>query len=271
MMTDSYRAEAIALRVAISDGDAGFVGALTRRLDQLGWEHRVLCGVVRVERLVVMRLGALVVDLAVLGPRAWEYLECVRRELPALPVVVCTGRSTVSERVRGLRVGADDWVTKPCHPEELVARINAVARRGRALGPGAGTVIAGEVEVRPDLFQVFARGTSIDLTRREFELIQLLAAAEGRVLVREEIYQRVWGYTMAHGNRSIDVFVRRVRCKLQRASPRWSYIHTHYGIGYRFAAEHNGDDRRRSPSPLRLHPRVGGGEGGSRATYARAS
>jgi two-component system response regulator RegX3 len=67
--------------------------------------------------------------------------------------------------------------------------------------------------------------------------VQLLAGAEGRVLEREEIYQRVWGYTMAHGDRSVDVFVRKVRAKLQRASPRWSYIHTHFGVGYRFAAE----------------------------------
>ncbi len=226
------------MRVAISDGDSGFVQVLTKRLDRLGWEHRVLAGAVPVERLVAMRLGALVLDLALLGPHAWEYLERVTRELPALPVVVCTGQSTVSQRVRGLRMGADDWVTKPCHPEELIARIETVARRQRrADGAGDDTVLAGEIEVRPDQFQVFAHGASIDLTRREFELIQLLAAAEGRVLEREEIYQRVWGYTMAHGDRSVDVFVRKLRAKLQQASPGWNYIHTHFGVGYRFAAE----------------------------------
>jgi DNA-binding response OmpR family regulator len=229
------------LRVAISDGDTGFVQVLTKRLDRLGWEHRVLPGAVPVDRLVAMRLGALVLDLALLGPHAWEYLERVTRDLPALPVIVCTGPSTVSQRVRGLRMGADDWVTKPCHPEELIARIEAVARRQRqADGPGEEKVLAGEIEVRPDQFQVFAHGVSIDLTRREFELIQLLAAAEGRVLEREEIYQRVWGYTMAHGDRSVDVFVRKLRSKLQAASPAWNYIHTHFGVGYRFAAEREG-------------------------------
>jgi DNA-binding response OmpR family regulator len=229
------------LRVAISDGDTGFVQVLTKRLDRLGWEHRVLTGAVPVDRLVAMRLGALVLDLALLGPHAWEYLERVTRELPALPVVVCTGQSTVSQRVRGLRMGADDWVSKPCHPEELIARVEAVARRRRqADGPGTAKVLAGEIEVRPDQFQVFAHGLSIDLTRREFELIQLLAAAEGRVLEREEIYQRVWGYTMAHGDRSVDVFVRKLRSKLQQASPEWHYIHTHFGVGYRFAAEQAG-------------------------------
>jgi DNA-binding winged helix-turn-helix (wHTH) protein len=78
---------------------------------------------------------------------------------------------------------------------------------------------------------------SIDLTRREFELIQLLADAEGQVLQREEIYERVWGYAMVHGDRSVDVFVRKLRQKLERASPGWRYIHTHFGIGYRFAGE----------------------------------
>ena len=98
-------------------------------------------------------------------------------------------------------------------------------------------VLAGEVEVRADQFQAFVRGTSLDLTRREFELIELLAAADGRVLEREEIYSRLWGYAMVRGDRSVDVFVRKLRQKLEKASPRWRYIHTHFGIGYRFAAE----------------------------------
>jgi two-component system response regulator RegX3 len=185
-----------------------------------------------------MRLGAFVVDLALLGPLGWPYLERVTRELPSLAVVVCTGQSSVAQRVRGLRMGADDWMTKPCHPEELIARLEAVARRRRASeGPAADAVVAGEIEIRPDQFQAFAHGTSIDLTRREFELVSLLASAQGRVLEREEIYQRVWGYTMAHGDRSVDVFVRKLRSKFQQASPGWSYIHTHFGVGYRFGAE----------------------------------
>jgi len=238
-MTDSTTVVADPLRVAVSDGDSGFVQVLTKRLDRLGWEHVVLTGAVPVERLVAMRLGAFVVDLALLGPNAWPYLERVTTELPALPVIVCTGQSTVAQRVRGLRLGADDWVTKPCHPEELIARIETVARRRRLADGlnGVEPVIAGEIEIRADQFQAFAHGRSIDLTRREFELIQLLAAAGGRVLEREEIYQRVWGYTMAHGDRSVDVFVRKLRSKLQRVSPDWTYIHTHFGVGYRFAAE----------------------------------
>ena len=91
--------------------------------------------------------------------------------------------------------------------------------------------------MRADQFQAFVGERSVDLTRREFELIQLLADAEGRVLEREEIYQRVWGYAMARGDRSVDVFVRKLRQKLEKASPGWRYIHTHFGVGYRFAPE----------------------------------
>ena len=84
----------------------------------------------------------------------------------------------------------------------------------------------------------------MDLTRREFEVLQLLAQAEGKVLQREEIYQAVWGYTMAHGDRSVDVFIRKVRQKLEKASPDWKYIHTHFGVGYRFDPERRGGGRR---------------------------
>jgi DNA-binding response OmpR family regulator len=227
------------LRVAVLDRDSGFIQVLSKRLDRLAWEHRVLAGPVPSEAVVSMRLSALIVDLAVLGPQAWEWLERLCGALPELGIVVCTGPSTVAQRVRGLRLGADDWITKPCHPEEVIARVQSVVRRRRRASTRAEAkpLLAGEVEIRSDRFQAFVRGNSLDLTRREFELIELLAGGEGRVLEREEIYSRLWGYTMVRGDRSVDVFVRKLRQKLEKASPRWRYIHTHFGIGYRFAAE----------------------------------
>jgi DNA-binding response OmpR family regulator len=226
-------------RLAVIDNDSGHLQVLTRRLDRLGWEHRVLGAAVPERDLVTMRLGALVVDLGILGPGGWDYLERLTGTLPGLGIVVCTGRSTVAQRVRGLRMGADDWVTKPCHPEELIARVEAVLRRRRRTeAPAARSpMLTGELEVRSDQFQAFAAGRTCELTRREFELLALLADAEGRVLEREEVYQRVWGYAMARGDRSVDVFVRKLRQKLEKASPTWRYIHTHFGVGYRFAPE----------------------------------
>jgi DNA-binding response OmpR family regulator len=227
------------IRLAVIDADSGFVRVLAKRLEGAGWQYRTLAAPVPLEELVAMRLNAIVVDLTVFGPRAWEFLERTSRDLPGLGIVVVTEQSTVAQRVRGLRLGADDWVNKPCHPEEVIARVEAVVRRRKRTSAPEDQrpVVAGELEIRADQFQAFVGGQTVDLTRREFELLQLLADAHGQVLQREEIYQRVWGYAMAHGDRSVDVFVRKLRQKLESVSPRWVYIHTHFGIGYRFQPE----------------------------------
>src|SRR5918995_4581862 len=227
------------VRLAVLDSDTGFLQVLAKRLEGTGWQHRVLASPVPLDTIVAMRLNAVVIDLAVLGPQGWNYLEKLCSRLPGLGVIVCTGQSSVAQRVRGLRLGADDWVTKPCHPEELIARVEAVVRRRKRADArsSAAPVSIGEIDIRADQCQAFAGGVSVDLARREFELIQLLADAEGQVLQREEIYERVWGYAMVHGDRSVDVFVRKLRQKLERASPSWRYIHTHFGVGYRFAPE----------------------------------
>src|SRR3954449_7940632 len=227
------------IRLAVIDSDTGFLQVLGKRLEGAGWPYRVLASPVPLDAMVAMRLNAVVLDLAVLGPQGWGYLDKLCTRLPHLGVVVCTGQSSVAQRVRGLRLGADDWLTKPCHPEELIARVEAVVRRRKRADVRIekGPTVIGEVEIRADQFQAFVGGASVELTRREFELIQLLAEAEGQVLQREEIYLRVWGYAMVHGDRSVDVFVRKLRSKLEKASPSWRYIHTHFGIGYRFSAE----------------------------------
>ena len=195
-----------------------------------------------------MRVNALVVDLAMLGPDAWEFLERLTAALPGLgDRRLHRALHASPSGCAACALGADDWVTKPCHPEEVLARVEAVVRRRKRASSAhdTGPLVAGELEIRADQFQAFAGGRSVDLTRREFEVLQLLAQAEGKVLQREEIYQAVWGYTMAHGDRSVDVFIRKVRQKLEKASPDWSYIHTHFGVGYRFDPERalDGADR----------------------------
>jgi DNA-binding response OmpR family regulator len=233
------------VRLAIIDSDSGFVQVLTKRLESMGWHYRTVDAPVPPADLVAMRLNAVVLDPSGLGPRAWDYIEQVGDGVPGLGLIVCAPQSTVAQRVRGLRLGADDWVNKPCHPEEVIARIEAVVRRRKRSSTPveSGPLMVGELEIRADQFQAFVGGQNVDLTRREFELLQLLADARGQVLQREEIYQRVWGYAMAHGDRSVDVFVRKLRQKLEARSPGWLYIHTHFGIGYRFQPEpRDGED-----------------------------
>ncbi len=226
------------VRLLVIDRDPGFTQVLTNRLDAVGWELRTIANPATVDALVTMRLNALVVDLAVIGPGSWEYLERVCARMPGLAVIVCTGPSSVAQRVRGLRLGADAWMTKPCHAEELICVVEAALRRHRRaeMPDLVQTTSVGELTIRPDLYQAYVSGQSLELTAREFEILQLLSQSD-RVLRREEIYERVWGYAMAHGDRSVDVFVRKLRQKLRAGSPDWNYIHTHFGVGYRFAAE----------------------------------
>jgi DNA-binding response OmpR family regulator len=226
------------LRLAVLDRDPGFMQVLAKRLDALGAEYRSLPAPLSVDGLVGMRLNAFVIDLAILGPTGWGYLEQVCARLPGLAVIVCTGPSSVAQRVRGLRLGADAWITKPCHPEELICVIEAAVRRHRRVEMPVleSAQSVGEVTIRPDLYQAYVDDVSLELTAREFEILKLLSDND-RVLRREEIYERIWGYAMAHGDRSVDVFVRKLRQKLRAGSPGWSYIHTHFGVGYRFSAE----------------------------------
>jgi DNA-binding response OmpR family regulator len=226
------------LRLAVLDRDPGFMQVLSKRLDALGCEYRPLLAPPSVDALVTMRLNALVLDLAILGPTGWGYLEQLCARLPGLAIIVCTGPSSVAQRVRGLRLGADAWITKPCHAEEVICVIEAAVRRHRRTEMPALEAAAsfGEITIRPDLYQGYVDAVSLELTAREFEILHLLTGSD-RVLRREEIYERVWGYAMAHGDRSVDVFVRKLRQKLRSGSPEWSYIHTHFGVGYRFAPE----------------------------------
>src|ERR671939_1383463 len=96
------------IRLAVIDTDTGFVRVLGKRVGEMGWQHRVLTAPPRPEDLLSMRLHALIVDLAMLGPQGWEFLEHVCESVPGLGVIVCTGTSSVAQRVRGLRIGADD-------------------------------------------------------------------------------------------------------------------------------------------------------------------
>ena len=228
--------DASPIRVALIDDDSGLLTVLERRLGALRWEIEVLAFPPDAGHLSAMRLHALIVNPRLTG---LDYVERVSGALPGLALLVLSAPVTVSERVRGLRAGADDWITKPCHPEELLARIQAVLRRRRAgdLPVEDETIEAGELAIRPDRYDAYVGEQPAALSRKEFELLRQLAAADGRVLEREDIYQRVWGYTMARGDRSVDVFVRKLRAKLEAASPGWRYVHTHFGVGYRFAAE----------------------------------
>jgi DNA-binding response OmpR family regulator len=223
-------------RIAVIASDRAFVQVLLNRVDRLGWQALAHETAPSPHDLLGERLSAVVVDPEVLDDDVFGFIEGIGKVAPELALVVVSANSSVRDRVRALHLGADDWIQKPCHPDEVAARIEAILRRARRATSRLMTApsVSGELEIDMSRFQVYVGENSLDFTRREFEVLRLLAGAVGKVLTREEIYEQVWGYRMAHGDRSVDVFVRKVRQKLEKASPEWTYIHTHFGLGYRF-------------------------------------
>ena len=207
-----------------------------------------------------MKLNALLLDPAVLGEEGWALPRAglrdaarPRRDRLHRPL----DRRPAGARPAPRRRRLDRQALPPRGGDGADRSGRRAAAAAAAPSAEAGPLVAGELEIRADQFQAFVGGGSLDLTRREFELLQLLADAKGQVLEREAIYQRVWGYAMAHGDRSVDVFIRKLRQKLEKRSPGWSYIHTHFGVGYRFdpepvggvAAEAGRSRPRRRPRP----------------------
>lgn len=157
-----------------------------------------------------------------------------RPQTATIPILIVTARTGESDRVTGLDVGADDYVTKPFSPRELAARVRALLRRGRAEGtqPAPPHAYRGErLFADFDAVSVTVDGTSIRLTRREFELLKFLVENRNRVISRDRLLERVWGYHRSIETRSVDVHIGRLRGKLRGAS---GQIETVVGLGYRF-------------------------------------
>jgi DNA-binding response OmpR family regulator len=145
-----------------------------------------------------------------------------------------TARGEEADRVVGLEVGADDYVVKPFSPKELVARVRALQRRLERRDDEGETLVLGDVEVDTARHTVRAGGRSVHLTAKEFALLVALVEAKGRVLSRQSLLERVWGYSYAEGTRTVDVHVRRLREKLPGLAER---LITVKSLGYRMARE----------------------------------
>ena len=173
------------------------------------------------------------------GLDGWKVIEQARGEGIGTPIVVVSARGTEHDRVHALEIGADDYLVKPFSMKELIARVGAAARRGtRAQDPRRGDEIVIE-ELRLDTknVQAYVDDQSADLTPTEFRLLYALALEQGRVLTRDELLQRVWGRRASHRDRTVDVFVRKLREKVDHRSSRHTFLQTRYGVGYKLEPE----------------------------------
>ena len=219
-----------ATRVLVVEDDGDIANAVALELEHAGYEARVesdgpgalLAAGEWSPHLVVLDLGLPSMD-------GIEVCRRLRSGSP-LPILVLTARAEVKDRIRGLDVGADDYVTKPFSLEELMARVRSTLRRARMRDEGERLELAGLVlDARARTVSYGTR--TIELTPREFDLLELLMRHPGQALARETILSEVWGYDFLGGSNVIDVYVRYLRHKLEGAGqPR--VVHTVRGIGY---------------------------------------
>jgi DNA-binding response OmpR family regulator len=172
---------------------------------------------------------AIVLDVGLPSMDGTEVLRRLRAEDDWTPVLMVTARDDEVDRLLGLELGADDYVTKPFSPREVVARVRTVLRRGTTgVGSASERWTVGEVQVDRTRRTVVAGGSPVSLTTTEFDLLVMLVRRPGRVFTREELLSAVWGYSAAAGSRTVDVHIAQLRAKLGSASP----LRTVRGVGY---------------------------------------
>jgi two-component system response regulator PrrA len=226
--------------VLVVDDDEDIRVSLHRGLRLSGFEVRTAADGEAALRSVTDRVpDCIVLDVGLPGADGVTVVETLRRQGVTVPVLMLSARTSVDDRVTGLAAGADDYLVKPFALAELVARLRALLRRIPAEPPGGLTV--GPLTVDPDRRRATVDGDPVELTRREFDLLETLARNAGIVLSRERLLEIVWGYDFAVDTNVVDVFVSQLRRKLESGgAPR--LVHTVRGIGFTLEAPGHGGD-----------------------------
>jgi DNA-binding response OmpR family regulator len=173
-----------------------------------------------------------ILDLMIPEPDGYEVCRQIRAE-SSIPVIMLTAKTEERDRVRGLDTGADDYVVKPFSPRELLARVRAVLRRSPTWQEEE-LLATGDLVIDAERHEVKVAGNQVDLTPKEFDLLKILAESPGKVLERDFLLEKVWGYAFAGATRTLDVHIRRLRQKINDDPTNPRYIETVHGLGYKF-------------------------------------
>jgi len=230
---------AVAADVLVVEDEPDIRGLIVHHLEREGFRCRTATsGGEALARVRATPPDLIVLDLMLPGMDGLEVCRRVRADpaTSALPIIMLTAKADEVDRVVGLEIGADDYLAKPFSTKELVARVRAVLRRARPGDAASRLLSVGGVRLDPSRHLATVDGRAVELTPKEFDLLHALLAAAGRVLSREHLLNRVWGYARADEieSRTVDVHIRRLRAKLGAEERR---IATIKGVGYRFETE----------------------------------
>jgi two-component system response regulator ResD len=222
--------------ILVVDDEPTIGEVVSRYLERAGYEARVAeDGLAALDAVAERPPDLIVLDLMLPGLDGLEVMRRVRAEDRSSAIILLTAKGDESDRIVGLRLGADDYVVKPFSPAELVARVDAVLRRVDTVRADEPPLRFGELEIEPAARRVRVGDEEPQLTAREYDLLLFLARHPGRAFTRNELMDHVWQYAFYTDTSTVTVHIRRLRAKLEPdpENPRW--IETVWGVGYRFA------------------------------------
>ena len=225
-------------KVLVVDDEPTIVDVVSRYLERAGFEvESAFDGPAAIAQAIEHRPDLIVLDLMLPEIGGMDVMRILREDLPDCPaIILLTSKSEESDRLTGLRRGADDYVVKPFSPAELVARVEAVLRRTSPPDGTADPIRHGDLVIDPSQRIVTVAGQEVALTQLEFDLLAFIAARPGQVFTRDHLMEEVWGHSFFTDTGTVTVHIRRLRAKLEPDPEHPAHIETVWGVGYRFRA-----------------------------------
>lgn len=220
-------------RALVVEDDANIAELLRLYLGRDGFEVMIVTDGARAENSFDLFTPDLVLlDIMLPGKDGWQICRDLRKK-SAVPIIMLTAKGETADKVSGLEMGADDYVTKPFEVKELLARIHAVMRRSDSEGPIEKKLSFDKLTINLDSYELIVDGKKIDTPPKEMELLYHLASSPNRVFTRNQLLDEVWGFDYFGDSRTVDVHIKRLREKLEGVSDKWS-LKTVWGVGYKF-------------------------------------
>ncbi|MEI3606029.1 response regulator transcription factor [Pseudogracilibacillus sp. SE30717A] len=223
-------------RILIVEDEPSIVTLIKYNLEKAGFQTEVAYnGEEAIEQTEKENYDLIVLDLMLPKMDGMEVCKTIRKNNNYIPILMLTAKDNEYDKIYGLEMGADDYLTKPFSPKELIARINAILRRTEIQTNNTTALIlkVGEIEVNPERYEAYFKGELMELTRKEFELLVYLLKHEGQILSREQLLNTVWEYDFIGDTRIVDVQVSHLRDKIEEDTKNPKYIKTVRGFGYK--------------------------------------
>lgn len=223
-------------RALIVEDDSNIAELLRLYLGKDGFDVMICADGSKAEGIYdLFQPNVVLLDIMLPGKDGWEICRAIRQKA-ATPIIMLTAKGEPNDKIGGLEMGADDYVTKPFNVKELIARVHAVLRRSEGETTEEKKLVFDKLEINMDSYELIVNGVKVDTPPKEMELLYHLASSPNRVFTRNQLLDEVWGFDYFGDSRTVDVHVKRLREKLEGVSDKWS-LKTVWGVGYKFEAD----------------------------------